>query len=173
MPAPRISAIVATDTRRTIGDAGQIPWFLPADLKYFKRITQGHAIIMGRKTFESIGRPLPKRHNIVLTRDPFYVASGVSVVHSPAEALRLAAETETEEIFIIGGEEIYRQTLPHTDRVYLTEVATTVDGGDAFFPALPAGEWVETSREEQEKDAKNPFDYTFVVLERVANLGEE
>ncbi|MEO0629005.1 MAG: dihydrofolate reductase [Bacteroidota bacterium] len=162
----RINAIVATDLKGTIGKAGEIPWYLPADLKYFKRTTIGHPVIMGRKTFESIGRPLPKRTNIVLTRDPFFVATGVVVVHSFEAAFNHEAITGAEEIFIIGGGEIYRHTMDITDRVFLTRVDTMIEGGDAFFPDLNPDDWILLEEDAYEADDKNPFNFTFQVWEK-------
>lgn len=163
-----ITAIVATDRKGTIGKAGEIPWYLPADFKFFKRTTMGHPIIMGRKTFESIGRPLPKRTNIVLTRDSFYMATGTVVVHSLKEALVHEACQDAEEVFIIGGGEIYRQAMPLVDRVYLTTVDTEIEGGDAFFPELRADEWEAVWLEEHQADEKNEFGFRFSRWERIS-----
>ncbi len=162
-----ISAIVAHDRNRAIGKDGNIPWYLPADLKYFKRRTLGHPVIMGRKTFESIGRPLPKRTNIVLTRDPFYAASGIRIARNLAEALEFAAEVDSEEAFIIGGGEIYQKSLPLLNRMYVTEVDLLIEEADAFFPEIPPGEWTEIEREAHPADDRNEANYTFVVLERI------
>lgn len=161
-----ISAIVATDRKGTIGKAGAIPWYLPADFKYFKRTTMGHPIIMGRKTFESIGKPLPKRTNIVLTRDAFYMSTGIVVVHSLEEALGHPACQEAEEIFIIGGGEIYKQAMPRLDRVYLTTVETDIEDGDAFFPELDPEEWEIVWLEKHSADEKNELDFRFSRWER-------
>ena len=160
-----ISAIVATAKNHVIGKDNQIPWYLPADLSYFKKTTLGHHLIMGRNSFRSIGRPLPKRINIVVTRDPFFAADGVLVAHSVEEALGMAYDGGEEEVFIIGGGEIYRETADLWDRVYLTEVDAEVDG-DVFFPALNPEEWTEISRESHLPDAKNEWAYVFRVLER-------
>ncbi|MEM8583218.1 MAG: dihydrofolate reductase [Bacteroidota bacterium] len=162
----RINAIVATDKIGTIGKAGEIPWYLPADLKYFKRTTIGHPVIMGRKTFQSIGRPLPRRTNIVLTRDPFFIASGTVVVNSIDEAFTHPALAEAEEVFIIGGGEIYKHTLQITDRIFLTKVNTEISGGDAFFPQLNESEWALISHEQYTADERNPLDFEFQVWER-------
>lgn len=164
-----LSAIVATDRKGTIGKAGEIPWYLPADFKFFKRTTIGHPVVMGRKTFESIGRPLPKRTNIVLTRDPFYGASGIVVVHSLDEALQHSACTEAEEVFIIGGGEIYRQAMPLLQRVYLTRVDTEIADGDAFFPDLDPAEWELHWLEEHPADEKNELDFRFSRWERISS----
>ncbi len=162
----QLSAIVATDRRNTIGKDGDIPWYLPADLKFFKRTTLGHPVIMGRKTFRSIGRPLPGRTNIVLTRDPFFTATGVVVVHSLREALAHPAVTEATESFIIGGGELYTASLPMVSTVYKTIVGLDIPNGDAFFPMLPAGEWTEVWSEGHRPDAKNELAYRFSKLER-------
>ncbi|WP_116126952.1 dihydrofolate reductase [Lewinella sp. IMCC34183] len=162
----QLSAIVATDRLGTIGKDGDIPWYLPADLQYFKRMTLGHPVIMGRKTFRSIGRPLPKRTNIVLTRDPFFTATGTVVVHSLREALAHPAVTEAEETFIVGGGELYRLALPTTTTVYRTIVGTEIPDGDAFFPELPAGEWREVWSEAWRPHGKNELAYRFGRWER-------
>ncbi|NJB87665.1 dihydrofolate reductase [Lewinella marina] len=162
----QLSAIVATDRLGTIGKDGEIPWYLPADLKFFKRITSGHPVIMGRKTFRSIGRPLPNRTNIVLTRDPFFTATGTVVVHSLREALGHPAVTESPETFIIGGGELYRAALPLTTTVYRTIVDTEVADGDAFFPGLPAEEWREVWSEAHRPDRKNEYAFRFSRLVR-------
>lgn len=165
-----ISAIVATDEQGTIGKDNDIPWYLPADLQFFKRTTMGAPIIMGRKTFLSIGRPLPKRTNIVLSRDPFFVANGVLVVHSLEEALSLDVCQAAEEVFIIGGGEIYSRAMPYLDRVYLTKIAIRVEDGHAFFPELPAEDWVLAWEEAHQADAKNDYHYTFTRYERKEDL---
>ena len=162
-----ISAIVAISKNRAIGKDNQIPWYLPADLKYFKKKTSGHHLLMGRKSFLSIGRPLPNRINMVLTRDPFFVASGITTVHSIEEGIQLAKEAGEEELFIIGGGEIYRQCLPLTEKIYLTEVDVEVDG-DTFFPELPEDEWALMSQDPQSPDEKNKFSYNFKVYRRTS-----
>jgi len=160
-----VSAIVATAANLVIGHNNQIPWYLPADLQYFKKTTLGHHIIMGRKSFESIGRPLPKRTNIVVTRDPFFVATGCVVAHSLPEALAIADENGETEAFVIGGGEIYRQAMPLLDKLYLTEVDAVVEG-DVFFPKIEEGDWQETSSETHGADEKNEYGFTFRVLQR-------
>lgn len=160
-----VSAIVATAKNNVIGKDNQIPWYLPADLSYFKKTTLGHCIIMGRNSFRSIGRPLPKRVNIVITRDPFFTADGVLIAHSLEEALGMAFDGGEEEAFIIGGGEIYRESADLWDRVYLTEVDVDVEG-DVFFPALDPAEWTEIWREAHLPDAKNEWSYVFRILER-------
>lgn len=161
-----ISAIVATDKNGVIGKDGDIPWHLPADLKYFKRRTLNHHILMGRKSFESIGRPLPKRTNIVITHNPFYLASNCLVVPSLEEGLRLAEENGEEEAFVIGGGEIYRLAIPLVHRLYLTEVETEVEGGDTYFPDWDPEAWELRSSERREPDEDNEYAFTFKVFER-------
>jgi dihydrofolate reductase len=158
-----LSLIVAIAKNRVIGFENKMPWHLPAELAYFKRVTMGHPIIMGRKTFESIGRPLPGRRNIVVSRDRAYVAAGVDVVHSLEAA---TATCKNENAFIIGGATLYAEALPKVDRLYITEIDASPDG-DTFFPALDGREWKETSRERRERDEKNQFDVSFIVLDRI------
>lgn len=160
-----ISAIVAAAKNNVIGKDNQIPWYLPADLVYFKKTTLDHFVIMGRKCFRSIGKPLAKRTNIVVTRDPFFQADGVLVAHSVEEALGIAFDGGAEEVFILGGGEIYRDSMDLWDKLYLTEVDIAPEG-DVFFPEIDPEEWVETWREVHEPDAKNEFGYTFRLLER-------
>lgn len=128
----KLIAIVAHDPNRLIGKGGDLPWHLPGDLAFFKKTTSGHAIVMGRKTFESIGRPLPKRENIVLTRDPHWTAEGVQVIHSPEDLAQLQLSLEGP-VFIIGGAEIYHLFLPHLDELLVTKVKETFEG-DTYFP---------------------------------------
>lgn len=161
----RVSIIVAMARNRVIGRDNAMPWHLPAELKYFKRVTMGKPIIMGRKTYGSIGRPLPGRHNIVVTRDRGYALAGVTVVHGLQEAL--AAAGEVDEAVIIGGAELYRQALPVADRLYLTEIEAETEG-DTWFPEIRQGDWREVSRERRSKDQNNPFDLTWIVLDRAA-----
>ncbi len=161
----RISAIVAVARNGVIGRDNQIPWYLPADLKFFKRTTLHHHVIMGRRSFLSIGRPLPKRTNIVVTRDPFFVASGVLIAHSVEEALLLARQAEEKEAFIIGGSQIYAASMPYWHRLYLTEVDTEPEG-DTFFPEMEWSEWQLVKEERHEPDDRNEFGYTFKILDR-------
>lgn len=167
-----VSAIVATARNNVIGKDNDIPWYLPADLKYFKKVTLNHHIIMGRNCFRSIGRPLPKRTNIVLTRDPFFIASNLIVANSVEEALTIAHDNNEEEVFIIGGGQIYEQTLPYWDKIYLTEVDVDVEG-DVFFPAIKTDEWEVLSSERHEPDEKNEYAYTFKVLQRLPKESRE
>ena len=161
-----ISAIVAISKNRVIGNENDIPWYLPADLKYFKKTTLNHPIIMGRNTFQSIGKPLPKRANIVLTRNPFFIASGCLITHSLEQALELAFDHEDEEVFIIGGGQIYELALPYLDKIYLTEVDLEVPG-EVFFPILPDDEWKEVAAEAHQADEKNEYAYTFKIYTRI------
>ena len=161
-----ISCIVATAHGRVIGKDNDIPWYLPADLQYFKKTTLDHHVIMGRNCFVSIGKPLPKRTNIILSRDPFFISSNCLVARDVAEALTMAYERGETEAFIIGGGTIYEQTQMVWDRLYLTEVDLEV-AGDVFFPEINPAEWKLISEEKHQKDEKNPVDYTFKVLERI------
>lgn len=160
-----VSAIVAVAKNGVIGANGQIPWYLPADLAWFKKTTLGHHIIMGRNSFHSIGRPLPKRTNIVVTRDPFFSAEGVLTAHSVEEALGMAFDNGETEAFIIGGGQIYLESMDLWDKLYLTSVETEPEG-DVFFPKTVNNEWNEVWREERPADDKNEFDCTFRILER-------
>lgn len=159
----RVSIVVAMSSNRVIGEKNETPWHLPSDLKHFKAITMGKPILMGRKTHESIGRPLPGRTNIVLTRDPSYRAIGCRVVHSLEEAK--AAAEGASELMVVGGSAIYEALLDDADRIYLTMVHA-VFRGDRYFPELKPEEWTEISRDHRLADARNPFDHTFIVLER-------
>jgi len=158
-----ISAIVAMSENRVIGFENRLPWHLPADLQYFKQVTQGKPILMGRKTHESIGRPLPNRENIILTRDKTFHAPGCTIVHSIESAL--ANLPNQSELIVIGGAELYRQTLPLIQRLYLTIIHQAF-AGDAFFPEIDKAEWKEIKREDYLRDEKNAYDYSFLVLER-------
>ncbi|WP_328717148.1 dihydrofolate reductase [Halomonas elongata] len=144
-----VAMIAAMSSNRVIGVDNQLPWYLPEDLKFFKHMTQAKPLVMGRKTFESIGRPLPGRLNIVVTRDTGFQPEGVKVCHDLASALTLADQQATidgvDEIMVMGGAQIYAQALAHASRLYLTEVAVELDG-DAHFPALDMAEWEELQR---------------------------
>jgi dihydrofolate reductase len=163
---PSISLIVAVAENDVIGRRGELPWRLSADLRRFKELTMGHAIIMGRKTFESIGRPLPGRRMIVVTRQADYRAEGADVVGGLEEAYRAAGSRGESEAFVIGGAEVFAQAKPQAERVYLTRVHATVDG-DAFFPPLDSNQWRLVSSEPHAADAKNEYSYTFEIYERV------
>jgi dihydrofolate reductase len=158
-----ISLIVAAAANDVIGAGGKLPWRLSDDLRRFKALTMGKPLIMGRKTFESIGRPLPGRRNIVVTRQPDYVAAGCEVVGSPEDAL--AAAADADEVMVIGGAEVYTAFLPLAGRIYRTRVHARIDG-DARFPALDERDWREVSRVERAADPSNEFDVTFATLER-------
>lgn len=160
-----ISIIVATAENSVIGKDNQLLWKLSADLKQFRVLTTGHSVIMGRKTFESIGRPLPNRTNIVISRQKdLILPEGVLKVNSLEQAIEAAKKhAGNEEIFIIGGGNVYAQALAITDKIYLTEVKASIEG-DAFFPALDANEWKETARVLHQKDEKNEYDFDFVEL---------
>ena len=162
---PRVSIIVATDERGAIGHEGQLPWRLPEDLKRFKAITLGKPVIMGRKTWDSIGRPLPGRLNIVVTRQPGLELAGATVVGSLDEAL--AAAGDAPEACVIGGAEIYRLALPLADTLHLTRVHATV-AADTYFPVLDPQQWVEVAREERAADERHAHAYAFVELRRMA-----
>lgn len=159
----RLSIIAAVAENGIIGKGNALPWRLPGDLKYFRRITTGHAVIMGRRNYESIGRPLPERSNIVVTRRPGYSAPGCIVVASIDAAL--AAGRGASEVFVIGGAEIYAQTLPLAQRLYLTLVHAPV-AGDTAFPDVDWNAWREISRERHEADEKHVYAYSFVTFER-------
>lgn len=165
-PTPTLSAIAAMAENRVIGKDNKMPWHLPADLKHFKNITSGHPVLMGRKTFESIGQPLPNRTNIILTRDSSYSAGDCLVVTEAETAISMASEIDQDEIFVIGGAEIYKHLLPQIQRLYLTIVHESFTG-DTFFPALKEEEWREVSAEHHRRDEKNAYDYSFIVMERV------
>lgn len=161
----RISLVVAMDRMRAIGAGGTLPWHLPADLRHFREITMGKPIIMGRRTHDSIGRALPGRRNIVVTRNREWPApAGCEVAHSLEEALALAGAAS--EVMVIGGAALYRCALPLAQRIYLTEVQAEV-GGDVHFPPLDAGAWRETARVQRAADERNPYPCSFVILDRI------
>jgi dihydrofolate reductase len=160
----KISLVVAMGAGRVIGRGNQLPWHLPADLRHFRKLTTGKPIIMGRKTHESIGRPLPERTNIVVTRNAAYRAPGCLVVHSLEEALQAVAQHE--EAMVIGGAQLYRQALPGADSLYITLIRHEF-AGDTFFPELNAAEWREIGRTDCEADDKNPWPYSFIHLQRI------
>lgn len=152
------------DRRRVIGHGARLPWHLSDDLKNFRAVTWGKPLIMGRKTHASIGRPLPGRKNIVLTRASDYRAAGCVVAHSLAEAWRAAGDAA--ELMIMGGASLYAQSLKRATRMYLTEVRARVDG-DVFFPEFDRGAWREVERSDHQADKHNEFDFSFVVLEKI------
>jgi len=160
----RLTAVVAATENDVIGRNNGMPWHLPADLAHFKAITLGHPVLMGRRTFEAIGRPLPGRRNLVLSRSPDFTVPGVDVVHTLEAAI--AAAGDVPELMVIGGAALYTLALPRTDRVHLTRLHMTLDG-DAHFPALPESQWREVSRSPRRPaDERNACDMTFLVLER-------
>ena len=160
-----ISLMVAMDEKRGIGKAGKLPWHLSSDLRRFRELTMGHHLIVGRKTFESIGKPLPGRHTIVVTRNSNFKPEGCFVSHSVEDAIALARERGETEAFVIGGAEIFARALPSADRIYLTEVHAEVDA-DVFFPEFDRDEWIETQHIDHSADEKNQYAFTFKVLER-------
>ena len=161
----RICLVAAMAANRVIGKNNALPWHLPPDLKRFKALTLGHPVVMGRKTYESIGKPLPGRRNLVITRNRDYLAAGCEVVHSLDAAL--AACADDKEIYIIGGAELYRESLPHAQRLEFTEIHAEFDG-DARFPEYSPSEWRETGRETHGSEAGITFRYDFVRYDRVA-----
>ena len=160
-----ISFIVATSENNVIGKDNKLPWCLPTDMRYFKNVTWGMPVIMGRKSFESLGKALKGRTNIVVTRNKDWKAEDVQVVQTIDRAITLAAQTDAREIFIIGGAEIFRSALPSADRIYLTLVHGNFEG-DAFFPEMEKGEWKLISNRHCAADTKNPYALSFQVWER-------
>lgn len=152
------------NAKRVIGIENRLPWHLPADLQYFKKVTLGKPVIMGRKTFESIGRPLPHRRNIVISRDQHFRREGIEVFHSIDAALR--AVSDSEEVMVIGGESFYTQMLPMANRLYITLLNDNEIDGDAFFPKWDDSEWQETWREDHQADEKNTMNYSFILFAR-------
>lgn len=161
----KITHVVAMADNRVIGRDNAIPWHLPDDMKHFRDVTVARPIIMGRKTFESIGRALPDRRNIVISRQEDYEALGCDVVHSLEEAIELAEKDGTEEIVIIGGAQIYENSLSLADRLYLTIVHGDFDG-DAYYPEILEERWREVDREEHPADDKHAYAFTFVTYDR-------
>ncbi len=160
-----ISMIAAMAHDRVIGLDNQMPWHLPADLAHFKRVTLGKPVLMGRKTFESIGRPLPGRRNLVISRNSDYRADGVEVIDSVEAALALLADSDVAELMVIGGGHLYGQLLPRADRLYLTRIDLAVEG-DTRFPAFDEGDWSCIERELHQPDEKNPHPYCFETWQR-------
>ncbi|MDQ3278031.1 MAG: dihydrofolate reductase [Bacteroidota bacterium] len=159
------SLLLAASKNNVIGKNNQLPWHLPNDLKYFKNLTWGLPILMGRKTFDSIGKPLPGRKSIVITRNSDWQHDGVEVVHSIAEAVRKAETLGAKEIFVIGGAEIFNAALPDAGRIYLTRIHQDFEG-DVFFPAIDEHQWQRTSDRFCAADEKNPYDHTYEIWER-------
>lgn len=161
----RLSLLVAASENNVIGKDNKLPWHLPNDLKYFKNLTWGMPILMGRKTFESIGKALPGRKSIVITRNQTWQQEGVDVVHSTEEAIKKAEEYGVKEIFVIGGAEIFKTSLPDATRLYLTRIHQNFDG-DVFFPEVAEKEWQLKSSRFCEADEKNSYNHTYEVWER-------
>lgn len=159
----RLAAIAALARNRVIGSENRLPWHLPEDLRHFKALTLGHHIVMGRKTYESIGRPLPGRQTVIVTRDPAYAQPGCLVAHSIDAALAIAEQAGDDEVFFVGGAELYAQFLPRAERLYLTEIQADY-AGDACFPALDAAHWREMARERHTSAAGLVYD--FVTYQR-------
>lgn len=160
-----LSSIVAASNNNCIGKNNQLLWKIPADMKFFKETTTGHAIIMGKKTFTSIGRPLPNRRNIVLTRDKTYRLEGIEVFNSVEEIASLFKDSE-EEAFVIGGGEIYHQFFPHLQKIYITHIHENF-AGDAFFPEIPTAEWTKTSSRLLEPGETTPYQIEFATYTRI------
>jgi len=160
-----ISIITAMDDNRLIGKENGLPWKVPADLQFFKKVTMSKPIIMGRKTFESIGRPLPGRRNIIITRDQSFKAEGCDVVFSLESAIN--AVSDIDEAMVIGGANIYQQFMPKADRLYLTKISGEFEG-DAWFPEINFSEWDLSEKEDHHADEKNETDYSFQVFERIS-----
>ncbi|HEY9559320.1 MAG TPA: dihydrofolate reductase [Anseongella sp.] len=161
-----LSILAAKAANNVIGKSNQLIWHMPADLKHFRELTTGSTVIMGRKTFESIGKPLPNRHNIVVTRQKDYPAPGCEVVGSLDEAVQISHQEEN--VFILGGGEIYRQSMEIAGTLYITEIHATFEG-DTFFPPIDTAVWVETFREDHEANEKYPYDFSFVTYQRKNN----
>jgi dihydrofolate reductase len=159
----KLSLIVAMARNRTIGVNNTLPWRCPEDLKHFKSLTMGHHMIMGRKTYDSIGKPLPGRTTVVVTRNLDLKLEGCAIAHSLKEAISLCANDE--EIFIVGGAELYRQVMPQVDTLYVTEIQQDVDG-DAHFPEFDRSQWQEVAREARSQEAPQPLSYHFVTYRR-------
>jgi dihydrofolate reductase len=161
-----LSLLVAADEGNLIGKNNQLPWVLPSDLKYFKNQTWGMPLIMGRKTFESLGKPLPGRQSIVITRNKDWKFEDVFVVHSVEEAIEKAGGLGAKEVFVIGGAEIFKTVFPIANRIYITRIHHRFEG-DAWFPAIPENEWKKTSSRFIAADEKNAWDHTFEIWERI------
>lgn len=160
-----LSLIVAMDKNNVIGKDNEMPWYLPNDLKHFKETTLGHTMIMGRKTFDSIGRVLPGRKTIVLTRSKQTFPEEVDVIHSIEEIHALQKTNEADELFVIGGGELFKEMLPYADKLYVTVIDEAFDG-DVYFPEIDPMIWEEISREKGLKDEKNMYDYYFLEYSR-------
>jgi dihydrofolate reductase len=160
-----ISLVVAASTNNAIGKDNKLLWCLPNDMKYFKNVTWGMTVIMGRKTFESLGKALKGRKNIVITRQPGWKAEGVIVVSSLEDAITAAKETDAKEIMVIGGGEIFKIAFEEANRVYMTRVKAELEG-DTFFPVIDPKDWRLASHDDHKADEKNVYDYTFEIWEK-------
>lgn len=160
-----ISLLVAMDEQRGIGVNNTLPWRLSSDLKRFKELTMRHHVIVGRKTYDSIGRPLPGRTMVVVSRNRFVRIDGVVVVHTPEHAIKYARVFGESEVFVCGGEQIYKSLIDVADKLYVTKVHTVVEA-DTFFPEIDEKFWTLESEEHHKADDKNEFDYSFVVYKR-------
>jgi dihydrofolate reductase len=165
---PHISLIAAMSENRVIGRGNQLPWHMPADLKHFKELTSGHTVIMGRRTFESINsKPLPKRRNIVITRQMNYSPDGVTVAHDFDESMRVAAQASSlDEVFVLGGAEIFKLALPLANRIYLTVIHACIEG-DTFFPQIDPHRWKLVSDDRHQPDEKNRHPFSFQLYEAI------
>lgn len=159
--------VVAASRNGVIGREGALPWRLPEDLRRFRRATIGHPIVMGRRTFESIGKPLPKRRNLVLSRDPTFAPEGAEVLSGLEQAFEAAASGDADEVFVIGGEQVFAEALPRADRILFTLVHAELPG-DTFFPAIPSERFELVARSEHPADAEHPHAMSFCTYERVA-----
>jgi dihydrofolate reductase len=162
---PRISLISAMAANRSIGIENRLPWHLPADLRRFKALTMGHPMILGRRTYDSVGRPLPGRPTIVITRQPGWSAPGVIVTHTLDEALERARELDREELFIGGGEEIFRLALDRADRIYLTRIDQDFPG-DTYFPEFDGAGWRLVEQEDHPATESRPYSFSFLTYEK-------
>ena len=160
-----ISLIAAIGKNNELGKKNTLLWDLPADMKHFRETTRGHTVIMGQKTFESIGRPLPNRRNIVVTRDDNFKIEGIEISMSLEDTL-VSFANSTEEVFVIGGGQIYKQSIEKADRLYITHVDMEDKEADTFFPEIIPIVWNEVKHEEHKKDSDNPFNYTFSIYEK-------
>lgn len=160
-----ISLMLAMDENRVIGKDNQLPWHLPADLQYFKKVTMGHPIVMGRKTYESIGRLLPGRENIIITRNTSYQVKGAVMMHNVADIKEYADNCE-KEVFVIGGSEIFSEILPETDKLYITHIHHTFEG-DTYFPQIDSSQWRVSTSVKGIVDDENIYQHDFIILERL------
>lgn len=161
-----LSHIVAVSENNVIGKNNSLPWYMPEDMIYFKNTTWGHTVIMGRKNYESEGKALPGRTNIVITRNRNFIIKDGIVVHSISDAIKKAVSISNDEIFIIGGGDIYRQTLNITNNIYLTRIHTVLEG-DVFYPEVDTEKWIAVKQKFHSKNKQNPFDFTYYIYQRV------